>query len=76
MGNWFLDWYLFMYNSLKNIPYYIFIFLLFWAPLAFGSVELWSLTVMEALCFAAALIYFNKSQNREKAKILRLIQAP
>jgi len=47
----------------NNIPYFIFLFLLAFAPLAFGLVDLWSLSVMEALCFAAALFYFSKPQN-------------
>jgi hypothetical protein len=50
-----------------SIPYYIFLFLLIFTPLAFGTVELWSLAIMEALSFAAALLYFCKPQNRALA---------
>jgi O-antigen ligase/tetratricopeptide (TPR) repeat protein len=50
--------------SLKNIPYFIFLFLLIFAPLAFGTEELWSLAIMEALCYTAALFYFISPQNR------------
>jgi len=46
------------------VSYYIFLFLLIFAPLAFGTVELWSLTVMETLCFIACLIYFYNPKNR------------
>lgn len=50
--------------SLKNkIPYYIMLFLLIFSPLAFGTVELWSLAIMEASCFAATFFYFYSSKN-------------
>jgi O-antigen ligase/tetratricopeptide (TPR) repeat protein len=49
---------------LKNkIPFYSFLFLLIFAPLAFGTVELWSLAIMEASCFAAAFFYFCNFRN-------------
>jgi len=50
---------------LNNIIYYIFIYLLIFAPLAFGLEELWSITIMEALCFAAVFFYFCNSKNRK-----------
>ena len=46
-----------------KIPNYIFLFLLIFTPLAFGTVELWSLAIMEAFCFAAALFHFCNSKN-------------
>jgi len=46
------------------MSYYIFLFLLIFAPLAFGAEELWSRTIMEVLCFTATLFYFCKPQNR------------
>lgn len=51
-------------DSLKEkTPYYILLFLLLFAPLAFGTVELWALAIMETSCFAAACLYFLNSKN-------------
>ena len=47
----------------KQIPYYIFLFLLIFTPLAFGTVELWSVTIMEASCFVAVLFYFYNEKS-------------
>jgi tetratricopeptide (TPR) repeat protein len=53
-----------MIAFLKNkIPFYTLLFLLIFTPLAFGTVELWAITIMEASCFAAVLFYFWDSKN-------------
>ena len=47
-----------MQSSIDKIPYRIFIFLLIFSPLAFGTVSTWSLTIMEALSIGAVLLLF------------------
>ncbi|MBW2576219.1 MAG: O-antigen ligase family protein [Deltaproteobacteria bacterium] len=47
-----------MSGSIEKITYRIFIFLLIFSPLAFGTVSTWSLTVMEAVSIGAALLLF------------------
>jgi O-antigen ligase/tetratricopeptide (TPR) repeat protein len=54
-------------SSLRVI--YIFIFLLIFSPLAFGTVEPWSLAVMESLC-VSALVIFLIGKRREKDPFL------
>ncbi len=49
----------------KRIPK-IFLFLLIFAPLAFGTVELWSLTIMELLSIATVLILFRYLNKQKK----------
>jgi len=43
-------------NLIDKISYRIFIFLLIFSPLAFGTVSTWSLTIMEALSIGAVLL--------------------
>jgi O-antigen ligase len=47
-----------MNQSIEKLIYRIFIFLLFFSPLAFGTVSTWSLTVMESLSIGAVLLLF------------------
>lgn len=42
---------------MENAAYKIFLFLLVFAPLAFGTTELWSLTIMEVLSYCATLLF-------------------
>ena len=49
--------------------FWIFIFLLIFSPLAFGTVEPWSLAVMESLCLSA-LVIFLIGKRREKDRFL------
>lgn len=42
---------------MDKIAYRLFLFLLFFSPLAFGAVELWSLTLMEGLTFLMVGLY-------------------
>lgn len=44
--------------NIDKISYRIFIFLLIFSPLAFGTVSTWSLTIMEALSIGAVLLLF------------------
>jgi O-antigen ligase len=43
---------------MKNLPYYLFIFSLIFAPLAFGTVEHWSLAGLEVTVALAFTLYF------------------
>ena len=47
-----------MSRSIEKLTYRIFIFLLIFSPLAFGTVSTWSLTLMQALSIGAALLLF------------------
>ncbi len=49
---------------MEKVTYRLFLFLLIFPPLAFGTVEQWSLTLMEALCFLATFTWV----------LLRLVQ--
>lgn len=47
-----------MLLSIEKLTYRIFIFLLIFSPLAFGTVSTWSLTLMEALSIGAVILLF------------------
>ena len=47
-----------MPSSIEKLTYRIFIFLLIFSPLAFGTVSTWSLTIMEAVSIGAVLLLF------------------
>jgi len=47
-----------MSPSIEKLTYRMFIFLLIFTPLAFGTVSTWSLTLMEAVSIGAALLLF------------------
>ena len=52
---------------MAKIPFGLFIFLLFFSPLAFGTVEPWSYTVMETLTVLACLVFFiNTGKEKER----------
>jgi len=46
---------------MKNIPFYLFIFGLVFAPLAFGTVEQWSLVLLEMTMATAYVVFFSKA---------------
>ncbi|MEN8140633.1 MAG: O-antigen ligase family protein [Thermodesulfobacteriota bacterium] len=48
---------------MQRVSYYLFIFLLIFCPLAFGTVEPWSLTVMEFMAPLALLLYMVGSRK-------------
>jgi O-antigen ligase/tetratricopeptide (TPR) repeat protein len=43
---------------MRALSFFLFIFTLVFAPLAFGSVETWSIAIVESLIFLTALTYF------------------
>ena len=51
---------------MPKIVYGIFISILIFSPLAFGTVERWSLTVMEALTFSSLLLFLITVCNQKK----------
>lgn len=51
---------------MNKIIRYIFLFLLIFSPLAFGTVEQWSLTIMETLSCLALLLYFLYLYKQKK----------
>lgn len=46
--------------------FFIFIFTLIFAPLALGSVEQWSLTIIESLCLMAVAIFFIYASRKKE----------
>jgi len=44
----------------------IFIFILIFSPLAFGTVEPWSLTIMETSCFLALFLFLLRNKRDKK----------
>ena len=56
-----------MLSSIDKLIYRIFIFLLIFSPLAFGTVSTWSLTIMEALSIGAVLLLFISYGLKNKA---------
>lgn len=46
------------HKIIKNTPFYLFVFCLFFAPLAFGTVEQWSLALLEISVALAFTVYF------------------
>jgi len=59
--------------------YWIFIFILIFSPLAFGTVEQWSLTIMECLCVLALLLLVTerkRSHSNLKARAGNLYEIP
>ncbi len=63
---------------MKNVSYYLFIFSLFFAPLAFGTVEQWSLATLEITTATAAVIFFfnvwfSKQQTVKIVGLLPLV---
>ncbi len=61
-----------MLLSIEKLTYRIFIFLLIFSPLAFGTVSTWSLTLMEALSIGAVILLFISYGLNNKA----IYQAP
>ncbi len=66
---------------MKNLPYGIFIFTLFFAPLAFGTVEQWSLVTLEITTATACAIFFftvwfYKQQTVRVVGLLPLVLLP
>ncbi|MDM8556740.1 O-antigen ligase family protein [Desulfococcaceae bacterium HSG7] len=51
---------------MPKIIYRLFLFLLIFSPLAFGTVELWSLTIMELSAIATVLIFFIHLNKHKK----------
>ena len=51
----------------KNIPFLLFLGTLFFAPLAFGTVEVWSLATVELLIGGTAILYFFQIQKKTEA---------
>ncbi|HEB69047.1 MAG TPA: lipid A core--O-antigen ligase [Desulfobulbus sp.] len=54
----------------KNIPFLFFLLTLFFAPLAFGTVETWSIATVELLVGSTALLYFFRIR-KEKAALFK-----
>lgn len=54
---------------MSSAIFWIFLFLLIFSPLAFGTVELWSLSVMESLSFSA-LVFFLAGKKGKGAVCL------
>jgi O-antigen ligase len=51
---------------MTKVVFRLFIFALIFSPLAFGTVEPWSLTIMEALCFLSFfLLLLGKARSKE-----------
>ncbi len=49
----------------QSIPFFLFIFILVFAPLAFASVELWSLSVVEVtICVLAFLLFWYQKKGQ------------
>lgn len=51
----------------KNIPFLLFLGTLFFAPLAFGTVEVWSLATVELLVGSTAILYFFQIRKKIEA---------
>lgn len=50
---------------MAKIAYYLFLAVLIFAPLAFGTVEIWSYTIMELLiCISAVFFFLSYRQNK------------
>lgn len=56
---------------MKNLSFILFLFTLCFAPLAFGTVEQWSLTFVELLICSSTVLYLF-SQKVKKKKILKV----
>ncbi len=48
---------------MRSLPYSLFLATLLFAPLAFGSVETWSIALVEILVFLTALTYFFQGKH-------------
>ena len=57
---------------MRTLPFTLYLTTLFFAPLAFGSVETWSIALVEILVFLTALVFFRQKQYREAP----LLQVP
>lgn len=55
---------------MEKMAFRIFIFLLIFSPLAFGSTELWSITIMESLSFLATIL-FLANKLRQKTTLVK-----
>ncbi|MBU1420035.1 MAG: O-antigen ligase family protein [Proteobacteria bacterium] len=51
---------------MRALSFILFLTTLFFAPLAFGSVETWSIAVVEILVFLAALSYFFQGKHEKQ----------
>lgn len=49
---------------MRTLPYILFIFTLFFAPLAFGSVETWSIALVEISIFFTTLVYLLATRHK------------
>ncbi len=60
---------------MKNITYYLFVFCLFFAPLAFGTVEPWSLAALELSTGLAFVAYFGMvwSSREQTVKVIGIL---
>jgi tetratricopeptide (TPR) repeat protein len=55
----------------KNL-FRIFLFILIFSPLAFGTVEIWSLEVMESACFLALLILLSEKLRKKETYLYEI----
>ena len=51
---------------MQSFSYTLFLGTLIFAPLAFGSVETWSIGIVESLVFLTSLIYFFETRHKSK----------
>lgn len=51
---------------MRHLPYRLFLFTLFFAPLAFGSVETWSIGIVEVLVSLTAISYYFTTYAKSK----------
>lgn len=56
-----------MHKIAKKTPFLIFLFILFFAPLAFGTVETWSKATVELLIGSTAILYFFQIRKKTAA---------
>ncbi len=56
---------------MRSLSFFLFIFILVFTPLAFASVETWSIAIVECLIFLTALSWFFTS-HRQDEPILRI----